>query len=33
MVNRCYLELTGKKDIVGKTVREVLPEGGKAGIF
>lgn len=31
MVNPKYLELAGRSDVVGKTVREVLPEAEEAG--
>lgn len=33
MANPLYLQLTGKTDIIGKTVKEVLPELESQGIF
>lgn len=33
LANELFLQLIGRKDIIGKTVREVLPELGSQGIF
>ncbi|WP_347053542.1 PAS domain S-box protein [Flavobacterium olei] len=33
LANELFLQLIGKKDIIGKTVKEVLPELGSQGIF
>jgi len=33
LANELFLQLIGKKDIIGKTVREILPELGSQGIF